>query len=347
MNMGAAGILGNASHLPRPLPAATLSREATMNDRTCSEIQIGISSCLLGERVRYDGGHKHDHYITGTLGSVFHLVPFCPEVAIGLGVPRAPIRLEGDPAAPRAIGVRDKAQDATIALANYSRKVVNHSHEISGFILKSGSPSCGMAKVKVYQAHGAPRQGRGIFAAALLDGLPLLPVEEEGRLGDPALRDNFLGRVFAYQRWQQLNRTPLTANSLIEFHTRHKLILMAHSTEAYRALGQLVAEAGRLPLDALGKRYIAGFMAALKHRATTKRHTNVLHHLLGYLKKQLDNTDKAELLESIKQYRLGRLPRIVPLTLLNHHFRRHPHPYVAQQLYLNPPPQELLLRSQL
>ncbi|HEY0721319.1 MAG TPA: DUF523 and DUF1722 domain-containing protein [Gammaproteobacteria bacterium] len=318
-----------------------------MNDSTGSKIQIGISSCLLGEKVRFDGNHKHDHYITDTLGRVFQFVPFCPEVAIGLGVPREPIRLEGDPGMPRAIGVRDKSLDVTIALANYGRKVVNHSQQISGFILKSRSPSCGMERVKVYPPHGVPRHGRGIFAAALMEGLPWLPVEEEGRLGDPALRDNFLERVFACHRWQQLHRAPLTPQRLVEFHTRHKLIVMAHSTEAYRALGRLVAEAGSQPIAELGARYIDELTAALKHRATERRHANVLHHLLGYLKKQLDSADKAELLELIEQYRRGHLPLIVPLTLLRHHFRRHPHPYVAGQLYLEATPQELLLRSQL
>jgi uncharacterized protein YbgA (DUF1722 family)/uncharacterized protein YbbK (DUF523 family) len=317
-----------------------------MSDETSHVIRIGISSCLLGERVRYDGNHKHDHYISGTLGRLFHFVPYCPEVAIGLGVPREPIRLEGDPCAPHAIGVRDKSIDVTIALAEYGRKVVNNSQEISGFIFKSSSPSCGMERVKVYQPPATPHRGRGIFAAAIMDGLPLLPVEEEGRLGEPELRENFLERVFTFHRWQQLNRTHLTAQRLVEFHTRHKLIVMAHSTEAYRALGRLVAEAGQQPLHELAAHYISGLMAALKHHATPRRHTNVLHHLLGYLKKQLDSADKAELLELIEQYRLGQLPLIVPISLLRHHFRRHPHPYVAGQLYLEPLPQELMLRNQ-
>lgn len=316
-----------------------------MSDEQQRVIRIGISSCLLGERVRYDGNHKHDHYISGTLGRIFDFVPYCPEVAIGLGVPREPIRLEGDPRAPHAIGVRDKSNDATIALKEYGRKVVNNSQEISGFILKNGSPSCGMEGIKVYQPGSAPRQGRGIFASAIMDGLPLVPVEEEGRLGDPALRENFLERVFAYHRWQQLHRTPLTAHKLVEFHTRHKLILMAHSIEAYRTLGRLVAEAGQKPLEELGVAYINGFMSALKHHATIKRHTNVLQHLMGYLKKQLDSADKTELLEIIEQYRLGKLPLMAPVTLLRHHFRRHPHPYVSGQLYLEPPPEEMMLHS--
>jgi len=316
-----------------------------MSDVNSRVIRIGISSCLLGERVRYDGNHKHDHYLSGTLGKVFHFVPCCPEVAIGLGVPREPIRLEGDPRAPHAVGVRDKANDVTIALEEYGSKVVNDSQEISGFIFKSRSPSCGMAQVPVHQAHGAPRSGRGIFARTIIESLPLLPVEEESRLGEPKLRDNFLERVFALHRWQQHNHTRLTAARLIEFHTAHKLIIMAHRVEACRDLGRLVAKAGQTPIAEVGELYIAGFMAALKHLATTRRHTNVLHHLLGYLKKQLDSADKVELLAIIEQYRIGRLPLIVPITLLRHHFSRYPHPYVTGQLYLEPPPQEQLLRS--
>jgi len=317
------------------------------DEKTSRDIRIGISSCLLGERVRYDGNHKHDHYISGTLGRIFRFVPYCPEVAIGLGVPREPIRLEGDPCAPHAIGVRDKSLDVTIALAEYGRKLVNNSQEISGFIFKSASPSCGVERVKVYPPQGTQHLGRGIFAAAVMTGLPLLPVEEESRLGEPELRENFLERVFVYHRWQVLARQPLTPYKLVEFHSRHKLIVMAHSIEAYRALGRLVAQAGEQPIEELGVHYIAGLMVALKHHATIKRHTNVLHHLMGYLKKQLGSADKAELLEIIEQYRLGKLPLIVPKTLLRHHFRRYPHPYVAEQLYLEPSPQELMLRNQL
>jgi uncharacterized protein YbgA (DUF1722 family)/uncharacterized protein YbbK (DUF523 family) len=312
-------------------------------------IRIGISSCLLGERVRFDGNHKHDPYITETLGRYFEFVPVCPELAIGLGVPRAPIRLVGDPAAPRAVGVRDPSVDVTGKLAAHGRRMaraLGGAAGISGYILKGKSPSCGMERVKVYRAGGgAPKGGSGIYARALLDAAPLLPVEEEGRLGDPWLRESFVERVFAYRRWQELIAAGLSAARLVEFHTVHKLVIMAHGAEHYRALGRLVADLGRANLRPRADRYIAGFMAALKARATRKRHANVLMHVLGYLKRDIDGDDKAELLALIDAYRLGRLPRAVPVALLKHHFRRHPDAYIERQVYLNPHPAELMLRD--
>jgi len=313
-------------------------------------IRIGISSCLLGQRVRYDSNHKHDSYITGTLGQYFEFVPVCPEVAIGLGVPRPPIQLAGDPGQPRARGVRDPAMDVTDALQDYGRRMAGELTDISGYIFKSRSPSCGMERVKVYgpQGGGAAKQGVGLYAQQIMAARPLLPVEEEGRLGDPGLRDNFLERVFAYRRWQQQVRQGLCPAALVDFHTRHKLSLMAHGQGPYRALGRLVADAGRKRgFNDLCNRYISEFTQALKHRATVRRHTNVLQHLLGYLRRDLDGDDRQELADTIDRYRRGEVPRIVPVTLLKHHFRRHPDPYVEDQLYLNPPSDELMLRSYL
>lgn len=312
-------------------------------------IRIGISSCLLGQRVRFDGNHKHDNYITGTLGKFFEFVPVCPELAIGLGVPREPIRLTGDPAAPRAVGVRNPSMDVTDKLAAYGRRQARElggRTGISGYILKSRSPSCGMERVKVYSRSGAaPKSGSGSYARALMDAEPLLPVEEEGRLGDPTLRENFIERVFAYRRWQELSSAGLSAAGLIDFHTAHKLAIMAHGTEHYRALGRLVADLRRQNLRERAEQYIVGFMAALRTRATCKRHANVLMHLLGYLKRDLDRADKTEILELIDAYRLGRLPLVVPVTLLKHHFRRHPNVYIERQVYLSPHPEELMLRN--
>ena len=308
------------------------------------QIRIGISSCLLGERVRFDGNHKRDSYIVGTLGDFFNFVPICPEVAIGLGTPREPIRLVGDPQRPQVVGVRTPTLEVTAPLERYGRETATRLDEISGYILKSKSPSCGMERVKVYQAGGMPsRQGSGVFARELMAARPYLPVEEEGRLGDPVLRENFLQRVFALHRWQQLAARPITPRRLVDFHTDHKLLVMAHGAEYYRALGRLVADAGSTPIGPLAERYRDAFMAALRHRATRKRHTNVLHHLMGYLKRTLEPEDKEELLSLIDAYRVGEVPLIVPLTLLRHHFRRHPHPYVARQIYMHPHPQELML----
>jgi len=323
-----------------------------VNDNFKSEtaIRVGISSCLLGEAVRFDGNHKFDNYINRTLAPFFELIPFCPEVAIGMGVPRPPIRLEGGSDAPRAVGVRDRDLDVTDRLRAYSREQADSDRvrQLSGFLLKSKSPSCGMERVKVYHGAGASRNGRGLFAAELMAAQPHLPVEEEGRLGDPVLRENFIQRLFAYHRWQQLSHDqPLTPARLVAFHSHHKLVLMAHGPSHYQALGRLVATAGSQPLADLAARYIEGFMSALQQHATRALHSNVLQHLLGYLKRDLDSDDKAELLQLIDRYRLGELPLIVPLTLLRHHFRRHPNDYVAQQVYLHPHPPELMLLNQI
>ena len=311
-----------------------------------ARIRLGISSCLLGQKVRFDGNHKLDSFLTGTLGQYIEWVPVCPEVAVGLGIPRPPIRLVGDPAAPRAVGVKDDSLDVTDKLAAYGKKRARTLDDLSGYVFKSRSPSCGMERVKVYQHGGVPaKSGRGIYADAFLSGQPWLPAEEEGRLSDPRLRENFIERVFAYRRWQEYVAHGLTAARLVEFHTHHKLALMAHDVEAYRALGRLVAQTGRRNLKELAHEYIRRLMEAFQRLGTPARHANVLMHLMGYLKKHLDAGDKAELLGMIHAYRQGEAPFAAPLTLLKHHFRRHPEPYITAQTYLNPDPRELLLRG--
>ena len=311
-----------------------------------SKISLGISSCLLGQKVRFDGNHKLDTFLTGTLGQYFEWVPVCPEVAIGLGVPRPPIRLVGSPTAPRAVGVKDASLDVTVRLAAYGKLQARQLTELSGYVFKSRSPSCGMERVKVYQQNGAPaKRGRGIYADAFLSGQPWLPAEEEGRLSDPRLRENFIERVFVFRRWQELMTHGLAASRLVEFHARHKLALMAHDVEAYRVLGRLVAQIGRRNLKESGREYLLRMMQAFQRLATPSRHANVLMHLMGYLKKHLDADDKAELLGMIHAYRRGETPFAAPLTLLKHHFRRHPAPYIAGQTYLNPDPRELMLRG--
>jgi len=311
-----------------------------------SRIRLGISSCLLGQKVRFDGNHKQDSYLNETLGMYFEWVPVCPEVAIGLGVPRPPIRLVGSPESPRAIGVKDDSLDVTDKLATYGRRQARQLVDLSGYVFKSNSPSCGIERVKIYQRTGIPaKNGRGIYAEAFLAVRPWLPAEEEGRLSDPRLRENFIERVFAYRRWQDLVASGLTASRLVDFHTRHKLALMAHDVESYRALGRLVARAGSRTPNELGHDYISRFMTAMKRLATPARHANVMMHLMGYLKKELDAIDKAELLELIHAYRQGVLPLASPLTLLRHHFRRYPDPYIARQTYLHPDPREWLLRT--
>ena len=311
-------------------------------------IRVGISSCLLGEEVRFDKGHKRDSYVMGTLSAYFEFVPVCPEMGIGMGTPREPIRLVGNPARPSAVGVRSKDLDVTDALEGFAAQTVQRLQAagISGYILKRGSPSCGMERVKVYSPKGMPsHSSSGIYARVLMEGMPLLPVEEEGRLGDPVLRENFIQRVFVYHRWQRTAMSGMTPGKLVDFHTRHKLILMAHSQAAYRRLGQLVARAGSEAMDDLAASYISESMATLKRRATRKSHANVLMHLMGFLKRSIDREDKAELAETIDAYRVGQVPLVVPMTLLNHHFRRHPDPYVEGQHYLAPHPKELMLRN--
>lgn len=311
------------------------------------KIRVGISSCLLGMKVRFDGGHKHDNYLTQTLGRYFEWVPVCPEVEIGMSIPRENIRLVGAINDPYLIGPKS-GTDYTDRMKSYSRERVEELAALSlhAYILKKGSPSCGMERVRVYDKNNVPsRDGVGIFARFLMERFPLLPVEEEGRLNDPRLRENFIERVFAYQRLQELLQNRLKPGDLVQFHTRHKLTLMSHSVAHYKEIGQLVATAGNSDFPALLEEYSRQFTTILAVKATTRKHTNVLHHIIGYFKKLLDAPDKQELLEVIEQYRNHYLPLVVPLTLINHHLRRHPIPWMQEQVYLNPYPAELMLRN--
>jgi len=310
-------------------------------------LRVGISSCLLGQEVRFDGGHKRDPFINQVLSQYFEFVPFCPEVEIGLGVPRDPIRLERRDGEVRVVGVRQPDLDVTAALGDLGHGVAAGNRDLSGYILKSKSPSCGMERVKVYDAaSGIPAAGGvGEFARVLMEQWPELPVEEEGRLNDPVLRENFIERVFTYRRWQDLVAAGLTAARIVDFHTRHKLLIMAHSQQAYRELGRMVAACGDEDPTSFGARYIDFLMAALRQRASRRNHANVLKHVQGFLKEHIDAQDKQELNEVIETYRIGRVPLVVPITLLNHHFRRHPDEYMQRQYYLNPHPPELMLRN--
>ena len=311
-------------------------------------IRVATSSCLLGEEVRFNGGHKHNGYLTKTLARYFELIPFCPEVAIGLGVPRPPIRLVSNNGQLRAVGVADPTLDVTEDLVEYGRTVVSQLTDVSGYIFKRASPSCGMERVKIYSSKGMPvDSGAGLYAQAIMQALPLLPTEEEGRLMDPVLRENFIERIFTYHRWQSLLRSGLTPAGLVDFHTNHKFSVLAHDEGAYRTLGKIVAESGSADLQQLAERYATLLMTAMKQRATRKLHSNVLQHIMGYLKEKIDSDDKAELLEVIGNYRRGQIPLIVPITLLRHHLRRHPDPYITRQYYLKPHPEELMLRNSL
>ncbi len=309
-------------------------------------ITIGVSACLLGQEVRYDGGHKHDRYITDTLGRFFRFVPVCPEVGCGLPIPRESMRLEGDPAAPRLIATKSRRNLTDQMLAYCDAKVVELEHdELRGFIFKKNSPSSGLYRVKVYQNGMPAKNGSGLFAAALVRHFPLLPVEEEGRLNDPAIRENFLERVFSYHRWKSFLAAEPDLGDLVEFHTSHKLLIMSHSVQQYREMGKLVAHAREMNRDDLLRSYEGQFMKALSLHATVSRQTNVLMHIMGYFKRDLTPGEKQELLEVIEQYRQQLVPLIVPLTLLRHYVMKYDQPYLARQLYLSPHPAELMLRN--
>jgi uncharacterized protein YbgA (DUF1722 family)/uncharacterized protein YbbK (DUF523 family) len=312
---------------------------------TLEKIRLGISACLLGENVRFDGGHKKDQYLTGTLAQFVEWVPVCPEVDIGLGTPRESLHLIGNPEAPRMVTTKTNV-DYTDAMLKYAHAKVEQLKKLhlNGYILKKDSPSCGMERVRVYAGKGmATRNGVGLFARVLLEQMPTLPVEEEGRLNDSGLRENFIVRVFCNYRWQNLLARPFRLNALITFHAQHKFLLMAHSEKHLRELGKLVAAAKSYkPKELLGK-YAEIFFTALRHSATTRKHSNVLLHIAGYFKKQLDEKDKKELHATIEDYRRGLLPLIVPLTLIKHHLNKLDMQYIQDQVYLHPHPKELML----
>lgn len=309
--------------------------------------KLGVSACLMGVEVRYNGGHKQSDLCTRTLSDYFDFIPACPEVAIGLGIPRETIRLVGDPEAPQAVGTVHSELNVTRELADYGQHMAGEMTDISGYIFMQKSPSCGLERVKVYRDNGAPFEtgGRGIYAQAFCDRHPDLPVEEDGRLNDPVLRENFITRVYAYTAWQHLLEQGLSRRALTEFHSRYKYQLMACDVQQYRALGKLLGSMGRSDPDEVGPGYFSQLMQALKKCATRGSHTNVLQHLSGYLKQTLDADARQELHELIQQYRQGIVPLIVPLTLLKHHFRQHPDPYVALQVYMQPHPEPLSLRN--
>jgi uncharacterized protein YbgA (DUF1722 family)/uncharacterized protein YbbK (DUF523 family) len=309
------------------------------------KIPIGISSCLLGENVRFDGGNKHNAYITGTLGEFFEFHPFCPEVAIGLGIPRPTIRLVKIQDQTRCVGVTDLSLDVTDRLSLYAIEQKTQQAELCGYIFKKDSPSCGMERVKVYNNNQPHREGVGIYAQQVMANNPLLPIEEEGRLGDAGLRENFIQRVYVYHRWQTLLTEGLSIAKLTRFHAQHKLIIMSHGN--YQPLGQLLTTATSENLTQVAEDYILKLMTLLKKVVTRGQHVNVLQHIQGYLKKELSSDDKVELGEIFERYLNKELPLIVPITLLKHHFRKTPDPYIEDSFYMSPYPQELNLINQL
>jgi uncharacterized protein YbgA (DUF1722 family)/uncharacterized protein YbbK (DUF523 family) len=297
--------------------------------------------------VRFDGGHKRDAFLTEVLAPHVEWVPVCPEVEVGMGTPRETLRLVRDKGQLRMVTTRT-AIDYTDAMNGWAVRRVEAlaRKDLDGYVLKKDSPSCGMERVKVFGTVGpAARDGRGLFATVLLARLPLLPVEEEGRLCDFRLRENFVERVFAYRRLKDLFRGRWSHGSLVRFHTAHKMSILSHSTTAYQEMGRLVAEGARLPKPQLRERYEQLFMTALSLPATTRRHTNVLTHMAAHVKTTLDAGSKRELVECIEEYRKGLVPLVVPLALIAHHVRVHAIEYLAGQVYLQPHPRELMLRN--
>jgi len=311
------------------------------------KIRIGISSCLLGEKVRYDGGHKLDRYITDTLGYYFEWVPVCPEIEYGLPVPRESMRLIGDPASPRIVTVRTGV-DHTEGMIKWAGDKLKQleKEDLCGFIFKSKSPSSGIGGVKIYTSSGMPsNRGTGIFGGAFTRYFPLIPVIDDGRLHNPNLRENFIEWVLVFKRWEEFLKNAPKIRDLIAFHTNLKLLILSHSPNHYSTLGKLVAQAKKYQRDGLYSEYARILMEGLRLLATIKKNTNVLLHIAGYFKKQLTPEDKRELLEVIEQYHKGYIPLIVPITLINHYVRKFEESYLKNQFYLNPHPAELMLRN--
>lgn len=310
-----------------------------------SKIRLGVSSCLLGNHVRYDGGHQHDRFLTATLGQYVDYVPVCPEVECGLATPRESMRLVGDPAKPRLVTSRTGV-DYTDQMKNWATAKLQELAllDLDGFVFKRMSPSSGMERVKVYSEEGMPsNKGVGIFAGMFMAHFPNLPVEEDGRLNDPLLRENFIQRIFVHRRWRELLATAKRRGGLVDFHTSHKLLLLSHNEKDYREMGRLVAKAKDLSIKELFDQYEALLMNALKKKSTIKKHSNVLSHVFGYFKKDLTSLEKEEVLEVFEQYQQGLIPLIVPLTLMKFFAKKCKQEYLANQHYLDPHPLELKL----
>lgn len=319
------------------------SRENNMDQ----PLRLGISSCLLGNSVRYDGGHKLDRFLRDTLGRYVDFVPVCPEVECGMSVPREAMRLVGDEHAPRLVTIRSHEDKTEQMLAWAVKKNAWLAEQnLCGFIFKSKSPSSGMQGVKIYSEGGMPRQkGVGLFARTFMENFPLLPVEDDGRLHDPDLRENFIERIFVMRRWQEvMHRKPALA-PLIAFHSRHKYLILAHSPKHYQSMGKLTATAADMDRDALFSEYSRLLMEALRVRTTKAKHFNVLEKSMGHFKKFISAWEKQELLDVFRRYKDGQIPLIVPVTLLTHYIRKYEEPYLKEQFYFQPHPLELKLRN--
>lgn len=309
-------------------------------------IPVGISACLTGREVRHDGGHKNSRYCMDVLARHFDFQPFCPEMGAGLGVPRPAMHLMDDGRGIRLVNVRGEG-DHTASMHGWIEANVPAMAALRGFVLMAKSPSCGMQRVRVYNADGdvLRRDGRGLFADALTRAWPLLPVEEEGRLNDDALRENFMERVFFHDDWCSLIEQGLTPRGLLEFHTRHKFQLLAHDQAVYRALGPLLADLKAAPLADIATRYIESAMQGMQRLVSRGAHVNTLQHLFGFYRADLSAEERAEAHDQLQAYQRGEVPLVVPMSLLRMFQRRFPSDYVGSQHYLSPYPDQLGLRN--
>ncbi|MCL4191204.1 MAG: DUF523 and DUF1722 domain-containing protein [Thermoguttaceae bacterium] len=311
-------------------------------------VRVGVSACLLGTAVRFNGGHQRSNYIAESLSHFVQYVPVCPEVEIGLGTPREAIRLRrshaGGPL--QLVGSRT-GTDHTEAMQQYSSRKLDQldTLNLSGYIFAKNSPTCGVHRVRVYDQNGVPsRDGRGLFAAAVVERWPLLPVEEDGRLNDPQIRESFLHRIFAYHRAKSLFASSWSVGDLVRFHTREKMLLLAHDPATFRRLGALVAGAKERPRDEIAAEYLSGFMGGLSRVATAGSHFNVLEHVLGFFKRLLGPDEKRELLQLMDDFRRRFVPLAVPLTLIRHYVTLFQIAYLRDQTYLASHPRELMLQ---
>lgn len=311
------------------------------------KIKLGISSCLLGNAVRYDGSHKLDRFLRDTMGRYVEYIAVCPEVECGMGVPREALRLEGNPAAPRLVTSQTRKDKTQLMISWAQRRLPQLAYEnICGFIFKSGSPSSGMERVTVYDDRGMPsKAGAGIFARLFVEYFPLLPVEDEERLHNLEIRENFIARLFTLNRWRNIKNAKSSRSFLVDFHTRHKFLILSHSFKHYTAMGKLVATPKKLKFSDLISEYEMLLMEAMKLKSTLRKNTNVLQHITGYFKKVLSPDEKKEMLEIIDQYKRGLLPLIVPVTLINHYARRYEQKYLKDQIYLSLQHPELQMRN--
>lgn len=312
-----------------------------------SKIPLGVSQCLLGEQVRFDGGHKHNRYLTDVLSEYVEFRPVCPEVAIGLGIPRKPIRLVVIGDETRVRGIENPDLDVTDALVEQAELAVQQMPDICGYVFMQKSPSCGAFGMKRYRTNGhtADSKGRGAYAKRFMELMPLLPVEEAGRLNDPGLRDNFLTRVFAFHDFKTNVAAAPTAKKLIDFYSRYKYQVMVHHVPSYFSIGRYLSNLSGRDINTSSDEFFRLFMEALTHHATRRGNTNVIMHLRGYLKEHLNTQDKHELSQLIDSYKAGMVPLVVPLTLLKHHLLKLDNPYLKSQTFWSPHPERLGLRN--